>query len=86
VGGHVQEGDGARLAVRSTPGRTEGRHREAGALLDARVRARSPEQAARTAATDPRRLVPLLLATARGVSDERYRDVPHALRVAGHAA
>ncbi|MFF9201049.1 hypothetical protein ACF1AE_04335 [Streptomyces sp. NPDC014986] len=62
------------------------RHREAGALLDACVRMRTPEDAARTAAEDPRRLVPLLLTAARGVSEERHRDLLHALRVAGLAA
>ncbi|CAM5520139.1 hypothetical protein [Streptomyces griseomycini] len=64
----------------------EERHRAVRALLDACVRARTPQEAARTAAVDPQRLVPLLLAAARGVSDERYRDVLHALRVAGFAA
>lgn len=62
------------------------RHRELRALLDACVRMRTPEQAARTAAPDPRRLVPLLLAAARDVSDERHWDLLHALRVAGFAA
>ncbi|CAL9629619.1 hypothetical protein SUDANB15_06026 [Streptomyces sp. enrichment culture] len=64
----------------------EERHRAVRALLDACVRARTPQEAARTAAVDPQRLVPLLLAAARGVSDERHRDVLHALRVAGFAA
>ncbi|MFE9025125.1 hypothetical protein ACFYOA_02480 [Streptomyces iakyrus] len=64
----------------------EGRHREARVLLDAYVRARTPEEAARSAAPDPRRLVPLLLEAARGVSDERSWDLVHALRVAGFAA
>ncbi|GAA3503779.1 hypothetical protein GCM10019016_108910 [Streptomyces prasinosporus] len=63
----------------------EERHREVRALLDACVRVRTPEETARTATADPRRLVPLLLAAARGVSDERYWDVLHALRVAGFA-
>ncbi|MFB0615807.1 hypothetical protein [Streptomyces sp. AGS-58] len=62
----------------------EGRHREAWALLDACVRARTPEEAARCAAAGPERLVPLLLTAALGVSDERHWDVVHALRVAGH--
>ncbi|MEU3861060.1 hypothetical protein AB0F03_27450 [Streptomyces sp. NPDC028722] len=62
----------------------EGRHREAWALLDACVRVRTPEEAARCAAAGPERLVPLLLRAAHGVSDERHWDVVHALRVAGH--
>ncbi|MEU1079341.1 hypothetical protein ABZ368_03675 [Streptomyces sp. NPDC005908] len=62
------------------------RHRELRALLDACVRMRTPQDAARTAAPDPRRLVPLLLTAARGVSEERHWDVLHALRVAGLAA
>ncbi|MEY9485152.1 hypothetical protein RKD26_000946 [Streptomyces calvus] len=61
----------------------EDRHREARALLDACVRTRTPEDTARTAAPDPQRLVPLLLAAARHVSDERHWDLLHALRVAG---
>jgi len=64
----------------------ETRHAEARALLDACVRTRPPEDAARTAAPDPYRLVPLLLTAARGVSDGRHRDLLHALRVAGLAA
>ncbi|GGW36908.1 hypothetical protein [Streptomyces griseoloalbus] len=64
----------------------EERHREVRALLDACVRMRTPEDAARTAAPDPQRLVPLLLAAARDVSDERHWDLLHALRVAGFAA
>ncbi|MBY8839957.1 hypothetical protein [Streptomyces sp. SP2-10] len=63
----------------------EGRHREARALLDACVRARPPQDAARCAAAGPRHLVPLLLEAARGVSEERHWDLVHALRVAGHA-
>ncbi|MFJ7341898.1 hypothetical protein ACIQU3_16595 [Streptomyces sp. NPDC101110] len=63
----------------------EGCHREVRVLLDACVRARTPEEAARSAEPDPRRLVPLLLEAARGVSDERYWDLVHALRVAGFA-
>ncbi|MFJ5995098.1 hypothetical protein [Streptomyces sp. NPDC092370] len=61
----------------------EGRHREVRVLLDAFVRARTPEEAARSAEPDPQRLVPLLLEAARGVSQERRWDVVHALRVAG---
>ncbi|MGI5379263.1 hypothetical protein ACQEV2_34420 [Streptomyces sp. CA-251387] len=64
----------------------EGRHREVRALLDAYVRVRTPEEAARSAAPDPKTLVPLLLEAAQGVSDERYWDLVHALRVAGFAA
>ncbi|MFD5335175.1 hypothetical protein [Streptomyces hawaiiensis] len=64
----------------------EGLHREVRVLLDAYVRARAPEEAARSAEPDPRRLVPLLLEAARGVSDERRWDLVHALRVAGHPA
>ncbi|MFD9117023.1 hypothetical protein ACFU6M_01010 [Streptomyces bottropensis] len=61
----------------------EGREREARALLDVYVRVRTPEEAARTAEAHPRRLGPLVLAAARGVSEQRYRDVVHALRVQG---
>ncbi|MGW0911386.1 hypothetical protein ACWD1Z_06505 [Streptomyces sp. NPDC002784] len=64
----------------------EGRRREMGALLDAYVRVRTPEEAARSVAADPGTLVPLLLEAARGVSDERHWDLVHALRVAGFAA
>ncbi|MET9449857.1 hypothetical protein [Streptomyces cinerochromogenes] len=63
----------------------EGRGREVRALLDAYVRVRTPEEAARCAAAAPRRLVPLLLRAALGVSDERHWDLVHALRVAGHS-
>jgi hypothetical protein len=61
----------------------EGRAREVRALLDAYVRVRTPEQAARCAAADPHRMVPLLLEAAQGVSMERHWDLVHALRVAG---
>ncbi|MFM9445945.1 hypothetical protein [Streptomyces acidiscabies] len=64
----------------------DGRRREVRALLDAYVRVRAPEEAARSAAPDPRTLVPLLVEAARGVSEERYWDVVHALRVAGFTA
>ncbi|MFJ9819143.1 hypothetical protein ACIRU3_28580 [Streptomyces sp. NPDC101151] len=64
----------------------EGRAREVRALLDAYVRVRTPEEAARSVAADPRRLVPLLLEAARGVSEERHWDLVHALRVAGFTA
>ncbi|MFG2353178.1 hypothetical protein [Streptomyces sp. NPDC048521] len=63
----------------------EGRRRDVRALLDAYVRVRPPEEAARSVAADPDRLVPLLLEVAHAVSDERYWDLVHALRVAGHA-
>ncbi|WP_223777777.1 tetratricopeptide repeat protein [Streptomyces sp. 135] len=63
-----------------------GREREARALLDSYLRVRTPEDAARCAHTDPRRLVPLLLETARGVSEEHRWDLVHALRVAGFNA
>lgn len=61
----------------------DGRHREARALLDAYVRVRTPEEAVRSVAPDPRTLAPLLLEAARGVSDRCHRDLVHALRVAG---
>ncbi|MEU3984304.1 hypothetical protein AB0F77_30200 [Streptomyces sp. NPDC026672] len=64
----------------------EGREREVRALLDAYVRVRTPQEAARSAAAGPRDLVPLLLEAARGVSDERHWDLLHALRVAGFTA
>ncbi|MER6458214.1 hypothetical protein ABT270_37295, partial [Streptomyces sp900105245] len=63
----------------------EGRVREVRALLDAYVRMRTPEEAARSVAAAPDRLVPLLLEAARAVSTERHWDLVHALRVAGHA-
>jgi hypothetical protein len=62
---------------------SEGRRREVSALLDAYVRVRTPEEAARSAAPGPQTLVPLLLQAAKGISDERYWDLLHALRVAG---
>ncbi|MFJ8535390.1 hypothetical protein [Streptomyces sp. NPDC093591] len=64
----------------------EGRHREVRALLDAYVRVRTPEEAARSAEPAPKTLVPLLVEAARGVSDERHWDLVHALRVAGFTA
>lgn len=64
----------------------EGRHREVRALLDAYVRVRTPEEAARSAAPGPQTLVPLLLEAARGVAEERHWDLVHALRVAGFTA
>ena len=62
----------------------EGRHREVRSLLDAYVRIRTPEDAALSVDVDPPRLIPLLLAAARQVSDQRHWDLIHALRVAGH--
>ncbi|GAA0309875.1 hypothetical protein GCM10009540_31640 [Streptomyces turgidiscabies] len=64
----------------------KGSRREVRALLDAYVRVRTPEEAARSVAADPQRLVPLLLEAARGASEDRYWDLVHALRVAGHSA
>ncbi|MFI7020926.1 hypothetical protein [Streptomyces sp. NPDC050164] len=64
----------------------EGRHREVRALLDAYVRVRTPEEAARSAEPGPQTLVPLLLEAAQGVSEERRWDLLHALRVAGFPA
>lgn len=60
-----------------------GQGAQARALLGAFVRVRTPQDAARIAAGDPRRLVPRLLAAARAVSPARERDIAHALRVAG---
>ncbi|MEI5097666.1 hypothetical protein RB200_02120 [Streptomyces sp. PmtG] len=60
-----------------------GREREARALLDSYVRVRSAEDVAACAHTDPQRLIPLLIATAKAVSDDRHWDLVHALRVAG---
>ncbi|MET9520556.1 hypothetical protein, partial [Streptomyces sp. NPDC002994] len=62
-----------------------GHEREVRALVDAFVRVRTPEDVAQVARTDPRRLSALLLDAARQVSQSRYRDVVHALRVAGAA-
>ncbi|WP_328676858.1 hypothetical protein [Streptomyces sp. NBC_00343] len=64
----------------------EGRRREISALLDAYVRVRTPEEAARSVAADPQQLVPLLLEAAQGASDECHWDLVHALRVAGFSA
>ncbi|WP_043678729.1 hypothetical protein [Streptomyces xylophagus] len=64
----------------------EGRRREIRALLDAYVRVRTPEEAARSVAADPQQLVPLLVEAAQGVSDECHWDLVHALRVAGFSA
>ncbi|MBT2487244.1 hypothetical protein J7E96_01560 [Streptomyces sp. ISL-96] len=62
-----------------------GHDHEVRALVDAFVRVRTPEDVAQVARTDPRRLSALLLDAARQVSQSRYRDVVHALRVAGAA-
>ncbi|MGW0870671.1 hypothetical protein ACWD3Z_09230 [Streptomyces sp. NPDC002740] len=64
----------------------EGRRREVRALLDAYVRVRTPEEAARSVAPAPQTLVPLVLEAARSVSEERHWDLVHALRVAGFTA
>ncbi|QJT05005.1 hypothetical protein G9272_35790 [Streptomyces asoensis] len=64
----------------------EGRRREVRALLDAYVRVRTPEEAARSVAPAPHTLVPLVLEAARAVSEERHWDLVHALRVAGFTA
>ncbi|WP_327185849.1 hypothetical protein [Streptomyces sp. NBC_01334] len=64
----------------------EGRRREVSALLDAYVRVRTPEEAARSVAPAPGTLVPLVLEAARTVSEERHWDLVHALRVAGFTA
>ncbi|MEV0555241.1 hypothetical protein AB0I27_17515 [Streptomyces sp. NPDC050597] len=64
----------------------EDRHREVRSLLDAYVRIRTPEEAARSVETDPPRLMPLLLEAARHVSQQRHWDLIHALRVAGYTA
>ncbi|MFE9004850.1 hypothetical protein ACFYOY_22410 [Streptomyces sp. NPDC007875] len=60
-----------------------GAPRRAAFLLEALVRARTPEEAARAAAEDPATLVPLLLDAAAGVSSSSHHDLAHALRVAG---
>ncbi|MEW2316057.1 hypothetical protein [Streptomyces bauhiniae] len=61
----------------------EGRTRDARTLLDASLRTRAPEDAARLATPDPDRLTPLLLEAARHVSDDHHRALLHALRAAG---
>ncbi|WP_369212212.1 hypothetical protein [Streptomyces flavofungini] len=63
-----------------------GREREARALLDSYHRVRTAEDAAACAHADPYRLIPLLLETARAVSEEHHWDLVHALRVAGFSA
>ncbi|TGN76490.1 hypothetical protein E5083_14970 [Streptomyces bauhiniae] len=61
----------------------EGRTRDARTLLDASLRTRTPEDAARLATPDPDRLTPLLLEAARHVSEDHHRALLHALRAAG---
>ncbi|MDG5802169.1 hypothetical protein P9869_05755 [Streptomyces ossamyceticus] len=63
----------------------EGRERQARALLDAYVRVRTPEEAARVAEAHPQLLTRMVGEVARAVSEDRHRDVAHALRVAGLA-
>ncbi|MFF5443935.1 hypothetical protein [Streptomyces sp. NPDC012888] len=60
-----------------------GRAAEAEALLDAFVRVRTAEEAARLARRDPQWFGPRLLEAARRASGNRHRDLKHALRVAG---
>ncbi|MEU9577353.1 hypothetical protein [Streptomyces chilikensis] len=60
-----------------------GRGREVRLLLDACVRVRAPAEAVRCVTGDPARMTPLLLEAARGVSEDHYWGVVHALRVAG---
>ncbi|MFD5391508.1 hypothetical protein ACFWMG_42645 [Streptomyces sp. NPDC127074] len=60
-----------------------GASRRAAFLLEALVRARTPEEAARAAAEDPATLVPLLLDAAAGVSSSSHHDLAHAMRAAG---
>ncbi|MER8029503.1 hypothetical protein ABTZ78_11130 [Streptomyces bauhiniae] len=61
----------------------EGRTRDARTLLDACLRTRTPEDAARIATPDPDRLTPLLLEAAAHLSEDRHRALLHALRAAG---
>lgn len=63
----------------------EGSTRDARALLDACLRTRTPEDAARLATPDPDRLIPLLFEAAARVSDDHHRALLHALRAAGIA-
>ncbi|MGW0605148.1 hypothetical protein [Streptomyces sp. NPDC002640] len=60
-----------------------GRHREVRLLLDAYVRVHAPAEVVRCVRPDPDRLVPLLLAAGRGVSDDHHWSLVHALRVTG---
>jgi hypothetical protein len=63
--------------------RDAGQYTEVESLLAALLRARSAEEAVRVAAVDPGALVPLLLEAADVVSAHHYRDLVHAMRVAG---
>ncbi|MFJ6843543.1 hypothetical protein ACIQRE_12795 [Streptomyces griseoluteus] len=63
----------------------EGRTRDARTLIDACLRTRTPEDAARLAGPDPGLLAPLLLQAAREVSEDLDRALLHALRAAGTA-
>ncbi|MEU1371525.1 hypothetical protein ABZ454_36145 [Streptomyces sp. NPDC005803] len=76
----------AEIAAAVTALGRAGRGPQAQALLGAFVRVRTPQDAARMAESDPRHLVPPLLAAARAVSEARERDIVHALRVAGLSA
>ncbi len=60
-----------------------GRRVQAEVLLEAFLRVRTPEEAARIVAADPDRLIPPLLKAAAAVSGDCRRDLSHALRVAG---
>ncbi|MFC5154452.1 hypothetical protein ACFPRH_22185 [Streptomyces amakusaensis] len=64
----------------------QGRLPEAHALLTACVQLHPAAEAARIAADDPQRLVPLLLKAARAQSRSHEHRLVHALRVAGHLA
>ncbi|MEE1753878.1 hypothetical protein [Streptomyces sp. SP18CS02] len=57
--------------------------RNARALIEAFVRSRTAEEAARLAAHAPHRLVPPLVEAARALSPSHERNLVHALRVAG---
>ncbi|MBC9712704.1 hypothetical protein H9Y04_08970 [Streptomyces sp. TRM66268-LWL] len=61
-----------------------GRRGQAEVLLEAFLRVRTPEEAARIVAADPDRLIPPLLKAAESVSGNCRRDLSHALRVAGY--
>ncbi|MFF3763300.1 hypothetical protein ACFYYR_04325 [Streptomyces sp. NPDC001922] len=60
-----------------------GRSTESDVLLTALLRTRTPEEAVRVAESEPGKLVPLLLGTARRISRHCRRDLAHALRIAG---
>ncbi|WP_432092872.1 hypothetical protein [Streptomyces sp. bgisy100] len=59
------------------------RSTESDVLLTALLRTRTPEEAVRVAESEPGKLVPLLLGTARRISRHCRRDLAHALRMAG---